>query len=230
MRPSSFPTRLCFAILWSLAEFSCPCTSAQAPAPAVSPGQTSATSQPPYDRLELLGTVSATMDRSYLIEKIRIRGIDFTPDATFLQALSPEHKSPEMMKAFIESRRPGIPESPERHKAYLMVAETAMHRLTPAGKENYEAALAVAPNSAALHLAYAGALLLASDYPGTEIQERLSLELWSGDADAHIGLAAALTGQGREDEAVPEAREALRIYPNHKGGLVELGIALTRDR
>jgi Flp pilus assembly protein TadD len=170
------------------------------------------------------------MDRSYLIEKIRIRGIDFTPDATFLQALSPEHKSPEMMKAFIESRRPGIPESPERHKAYLMVAETAMHRLTPAGKENYEAALAVAPNSAALHLAYAGALLLASDYPGTEIQERLSLELWSGDADAHIGLAAALTGQGREDEAVPEAREALRIYPNHKGGLVELGIALTRDR
>jgi Flp pilus assembly protein TadD len=193
--------------------------------------QAAAISQPPYDRLELMGSVLASMDWTYLVEKIRARGIDFAPDPSFLQAVATINNSPEIKKAIKESKpRAGIPESAERHKAYLILAGLAGHRLRPGEKEKFEAAVALAPKSPALHLAYAGALLLAQDYRGAEVQERLSLELWPGDAEAQIGLATALTGQGRDDEAVPEAREGLRISPSHKGGWVMLGMALTRDR
>ena len=229
MTPSSGLLRFWAPILCGLVEFLCPQSWAQAP-PASETRAEVATSQPPFDRLELLGSISASMYRPYLIEKIHTRGIDFTPDTSFLQAVATRNKSPELMEAIIESKpRAGFPESPERHKAYLILVELVGHQLTPAGKEKYEAALALAPKSAALHLAYAGALLLVSDYLSVEVQERLSLKLWPGDAEAHVGLAAALTGQNRDDEAIPEAREALRICPSHKGGWVELGMALTRD-
>jgi Flp pilus assembly protein TadD len=193
--------------------------------------QLAAASQPPFDRLELLGSASASMYWPYLVEKIRARGVDFTPDPAFLQAVTIPDKSPELMKAIKESkRRVGAPESPERHQAYLILLELVGHKLRPGEKEKFETAVALVPKSPALHLAYAGALLLVLDYPAAEVQERLSLELWPGDAEAHIGLAAALTGQGRDDEAIPEAREALRIYPSHKAAQLELGMALTRDR
>jgi tetratricopeptide (TPR) repeat protein len=39
-----------------------------------------------------------------------------------------------------------------------------------------------------------------------------------------------LTGENREGEAIPECREALRIYPSHKPALIVLAIALTKDR
>lgn len=171
------------------------------------------------------------MDWSYLIEKIRTHGISFTPDPKFLEAVARIDESSYLKKTLLEAKpRAGVPESPDRHKAYLILVELVGYPLTPTRKEKYETAVALAPKSPALHLAYGGALLLVKDYPDAEVQERLSLELWPGDADAHVGLATALTGQDRDDEAIPEAREALRIYPNHKGGWVELGMALTRNR
>lgn len=193
--------------------------------------QPTATSQPPFDRLELLASASASMYSPYLVEKIRARGVDFTPDPTFLQAVTIPDKSPELIKAIKNSKpRVGAPESPERHQAYLILLELVGHQLRPGEKEKFEAAVAFVPKSPALHLAYAEALLLIPDYPAAEVQERFSLELWPGDAEAHIGLAAALSGQGRDHEAIPEAREALRIYQRHKAGLMFLGMALTRDR
>lgn len=229
MRQSSVPLRYRQAIFCCLAATLCPGCWAQSPPTPETGAHAIARSQPPYDRLELLGSISASMYTPYLVEKIRARGIKFTPDTSFLQTVPTANKSPELIKALAESRRPGISELPERHRAFLILAQLVGRRLTPIGREQYEAALALAPKSAALHLAYAGALLLVADYPNAEIQDRLSLELWPGDADAHIGLAAALSGQGRDDEAIPEVREALRLYPNHKAAWVELGIALTRN-
>jgi len=55
------------------------------------------------------------------------------------------------------------------------------------------------------------------------------LELWPEDADAHVALATALSAQKRDGEAVPEAREALRIFPGHKAARIELGISLARS-
>jgi Flp pilus assembly protein TadD len=135
------------------------------------------------------------------------------------------------MRAFADLKsRVGIPESQERHKAYLILADFTGRPFVPPGKEKYEAALALAPDSAALHHAYASTLLLGQNYSGAEIEEKRSLELWPEDAEAHYGLAAALMGQNRDDEAILEAREALRIYPPDKGAQVALGMALTRDR
>jgi len=193
------------------------------------PQKVAASSQPPYDRLELLASMSANMYRPCLIEKIRARGVGFAPDATFREAATHANGEPDVMKALVESKRSEISESPEQYKAYLILSEAMPFRMMSAGREKIEAALALAPKSAALHAAYAGTLLLASDYSHAEVQERLSLQLWQGDADAHVGLAAALTGQGRDDEAISEAREALQLCPNHKAALVELGMALTRD-
>jgi Flp pilus assembly protein TadD len=229
----SIPARVFFAIFGFVAGLWCPNLRAQASTAAVSATQAKAAPQPPYDRLELLGSVSASMYRPYLIEKMRARGIDFTPDPAFLQAVATRNNTPELRQAIVTLKpRAGVPESPDRHKAYLILAQLVGHRITPSGGERakFQEALALAPTSAALHLAYAGELLLIPDYPGTEVEERRSLELWPGDAEAHVGLAAALSGQGRDAEAIPEAREALRIFPDHKGAVVELGMALTRDQ
>jgi len=228
-RSSPASLRRIFAAFCILAGFSCPCTRAQSPGAAPQPAQATA-SQPPYDRLELLATLRAYESKPYLIEKIRTRGVDFTPDAAFLQAVAAPIRTPDVLQAIAESKRPGSPESPDRRKAYLILTGVGLLRLTPAGREQYEAALALAPDSAALHMIYGGAFLLIADFRDAETQERTSLELWPGDADAHVALLLALAGQERDDEAITEAREALRIYPNHKVALMELGMELTRDR
>jgi Flp pilus assembly protein TadD len=230
MVQASVRLRFCLVIFCYLAGFLCPsCRGQSTPAPEAG-ARSAVAAQPPYDRLELLASVQATLYTPYLVEKIRARGIDFTPDTSFLQAVTARNKSTELMKTIMELKpQAAAPESSERQKAYLILVGQVGHRLTPSGKEQYQEALALAPNSAALHLAYAWALLLVPEYPGAEIEERRSVELWPGDAESHTGLAVALTGQGRNDEAIPEAREALRINSRHTPAIVELGMALTRD-
>jgi|HubBroStandDraft_6_1064221.scaffolds.fasta_scaffold112052_2 tetratricopeptide (TPR) repeat protein len=200
-----------------------------APPGAARPQSADLASQPPYDRLELLATFRAFESRSYLIEKIRTRGVDFTPDEAFLGAVDAHLKSPDVLTAIAESLRSGSPESPERRKAYLILAPVILDRLTPAIREQYDAAVALAPDSPALHMAYGGVLFLVGDFRAAEAQEWLSIQLWPGDADAHLALAFALAGQGRDDEAIAEAREALRISPDNTGALAELGVELTRE-
>ena len=217
-------------ILCFLASLSYARLRAQTRPVAVAPQRAAAASQPPYDRLELLASLRAFESKPYLVDKIRDRGVDFTPDGTFLEGVDSRLNTPDILDAIAESRRSGVPESQERHKAYLILVDVILQRLTPSVREQYEAAVALAPDSAALHMAYGGALLLVADFPAAETQERLSLQLWPGDADAHVALLLAFAGQGRDDEAILEAREALRIYPDHKGALVELGMELTRDR
>src|SRR5580704_14491631 len=192
--------RLLFAIGCFAFAFSSPCMWAQAPvaAPpgAARPQSADLASQPPYDRLELLATFRAFESRSYLIEKIRTRGVDFTPDEAFLGAVDAHLKSPDVLTAIAESLRSGSPESPERRKAYLILAPVILDRLTPAIREQYDAAVALAPDSPALHMAYGGVLFLVGDFRAAEAQEWLSIQLWPGDADAHLALAFALAGQG----------------------------------
>ena len=92
---------------------------------------------------------------------------------------------------------------------------------------DFKRALEYADNSAALHAAYAGYLLLQKRFSEAEVQSRRSLEIWPDNADAHVMLAVALTSERKSAEAVPEARESLRIDPDHKSGLVILGFSLS---
>ena len=109
-----------------------------------------------------------------------------------------------------------------------------MHRISAQGNYvsaagKFEQTLLLAPESATLHIAYAGDLLRLQRYPDAVVQARRSLELWPDNADAHTTLATALVAILHEAEAISEVREALRIYPEHKAALVMLSMALTRD-
>jgi TonB family protein len=188
---------------------------------------------PPFDRLELLAFLADQGHARYETQAICQRGIDFTPDSSFLAALGLNGLSPEIVDVVTscKPRTVGRP-SPERVSAYglldVALADARHRKLELAGQE-FEHALQLAPDSATLHLAYARSLLLAKKYSEAETQLRLSLKLWPEDADAHTSLAMALMGLKRDTEAVPEAREALRIFPNEKTALVTLGLTLARS-
>ncbi|MGA7089454.1 MAG: TonB family protein [Candidatus Acidiferrales bacterium] len=189
---------------------------------------------PPYDRLELVAFLLGQTSWQYAGQIVCQRGIDFAPDSSFLDTLRsfavPSNLLDSIGKLTPQTiRQP----SPTRVSAYgfleMAIADKRGVREAPVG-EDYERALRLADDSAALHLAYSMSLLSGRRYPEAELQARRSLELWPQDAEAHVALAMALSGQERDEEAVPEAREALRIFPNHKAALVELGLSLARSR
>jgi len=201
--------------------------------PDCSASTTGAPQAPPFDRLELLAFLAGQGRALYETQAICQRGIDFTPDSSFLAALGLYGVSPDAVDAVktFKPRAAGKP-SPDHVSAYglLDVALTDKHnKQLAAANEDFVRALELAPDSATLHLAYARNLLLLKSYPEAEAQARQSLKLWPEDAEAHVTLAIALSLQKRDGEAIPEAREALRIFPSHKLALAELGIGLARS-
>jgi Flp pilus assembly protein TadD len=191
-------------------------------------------SQPPFDRLELLAFAAVTFYPPYVTQVIRQRGANFRPDSTFLSAVRSTVSDTDMLNAVNNLRPKGATaRSSEHDRAYDIVLralkEMQGRQLVSAG-DDFQLALQLVPNSATLHLAYAMNLLLLENYAQAEVQDRRSLELWPDDADAHVSLASALGGQNRDAEAIPEVREALRIFPKHKAAAVQLGFSLTRTR
>ena len=188
---------------------------------------------PPFDRLELLAFLAAQGYSPYAMRAICERGIDFSPDLSFLDGLRFYGVSADLVGGMTKLKPQIIRQpSPDRVSAYglldLALADKRKRQLVSAD-EYYQQALQLASDSATLHLAYAMNLLLTQKFSEAEVQSRRSLELWPEDAEAHLALAWALSGQKRDSEAVPEVREALRIFPSHKAALIELGFSLTRS-
>jgi tetratricopeptide (TPR) repeat protein len=183
--------------------------------------------------LEVLAFVSHNFDVTYAEKIICQRGIDFIPDAATLETFRIYNVPPPLVATIgkVKPKTTNIP-SPDRDRAYntLTLALSDVREGQPkAADVDYKRALQLADSSAALHLSYAGYLLLQKQYPEAEAHARRSLEIWSTDAEAHVVLAAALATAGRDSEAVPEAREALRIDPQHKSATVLLGFGLARS-
>jgi TonB family protein len=188
---------------------------------------------PPFDRLELLAFLAGQTGSLYEARSVCERGIDFTPDASFLAALR-SYQAPSDLVVSLANTQPRSTKqpSPERLSAYgeLDLALTKkLNKQLASANEDFARALQLAPDSATLHLAYARNLLLVQNYAEAEAQARQSLKLWPEDAEAHVELAMALTLQKRDSEAVLEAREALRIFPGDKPALADLGISLARS-
>ncbi len=188
---------------------------------------------PPFDRLELLAFLAAQSYSPYGARAICERGIDFSPDSSFLDSLRFYGVSTDLVGGLTKLKPQTIRQSsPGRVSAYglldLALADKRKRQLASAD-EDYEHALQLASDSATLHLAYAMNLLLTQKFSEAEVQSRRSLELWPEDAEAHLALAWALSNQKCDSEAAPEAREALRIFPSHKAALIELGFSLARS-
>lgn len=188
---------------------------------------------PPFDRLELLAFLAGQTGSLYEARAVCERGVDFTPDASFLTALR-SYQAPSDLVDSLANTKPRSTKqpSPERLSAYgvLDLALTKkLNKQLASANDDFVRALQLAPDSATLHLAYARNLLLVQNYSEAEAQARQSLKLWPEDAEAHVQLAMALTLQKRDSEAVLEAREALRIFPSDKPALADLGISLARS-
>jgi TonB family protein len=188
---------------------------------------------PPFDRLELLAFLPGGLFPPYAGQVICQRGIDFRPDSAFLSTLRYYGVAPDFVDSLAKITPKAIVQpAADRVSAYglLDVALTdKSHGQLQLAQDAFERAIKLAPDSAALHLAYARILYANRNYKEAEFQSRRSLELWLEDADAHVALATALSAQNRDSEAVPEAREALRIFPGHKSARIELGISLARS-
>jgi Flp pilus assembly protein TadD len=167
------------------------------------------------------------------MDQVRERGLGFTPDPTFLEALAHAHTSTASID-MIKSVKPRShsKDSSDRERAYQILLGAVQNIETRdyvSATQKYQQALLLAPESATLHLAYAGDLIRLQRYPDAEVEARRSLELWPDNAEAHATLATALIANIHEAEAVSEARKVLRIYPDHKAGLIMLSMALTRN-
>lgn len=187
----------------------------------------------PFDRLEVLAFVSHNFDVNYAEKIICQRGIDFTPDTATLETFRIYNVPPPLVATVgkLKPKTTNTP-SPDRDRAYnslTLALSDVREGQAKAADVDYKRALQLADSSAALHLSYAGYLLLQKQYPEAEAQARRSLEIWPNDAEAYVVLAAALATAGRDAEAVPEAREALRIDPEHKSATVLLGFGLARS-
>lgn len=189
---------------------------------------------PPFDRLELLAFAMGNFDPGYISHEIGERGLSFSPDAAFLNAVRSTEAASEVIGA-VSGLKPNealVPSS-QRTAAFdvLVQAVDDVHKRQYASAgENYNRALQLAPESASLHLAYCADLLMLKRYEQAEVECRRSMQIWPGDAEAHTLLANTLMGQSRNSQAIPEAREALRIFPSGKAALIALGMSLTRSR
>ena len=210
-----------------------PCPSAaqisSTPKQSLSAPRASAEQQPPFDKLELFGLFAAGPNAPYAKQVIQKRGCTFAPDAAFLAAF-PVPAFQEILRNI--KPRAAKNSSPERDAAYELLPaalDATHHRQFAVSDENYQKALALAPDSATLHLAYAANLLLVPDGVKAEPEARRSLELWPDNAEAHGILSLALMVQGKVAEAADEARKTLRIFPEHKSAKVQLAISLARN-
>jgi tetratricopeptide (TPR) repeat protein len=86
----------------------------------------------------------------------------------------------------------------------------------------FEHAVAVTANNHLAHVSLGGALLSTGDFLGAEHQYRQGAGFRPAEI-VHIGLALSLAGQGRQNEATEEAREAVRMNPNSADTLATLG-------
>jgi len=165
------------------------------------------------------------------MSKVRERGLDFAADQPFLDTILLWHAHVELIDV-IENTKPITRHapSPERQKAYSLLAPLNTRMRDPSVTAEFESALALAPDSPALHLAFAAHLFWTPDHARAELEARRSIELWPDNADAHYLLAIILIADDRSDEGIDEARKALNIYPQDKPAVAELGMGLWRDR
>jgi len=193
--------------------------------------QNATSQEPPFDQLELLAFTSHTLDNTYAKQTVCRRGIDFNPEADALKLLQIIGLPATIVRAVSELKPKAINHpSADRERAFVslkLALEDERGGQPKAADVDFKRALDYADNSAALHAAYAGYLLLQKRFSEANVQSRRSLEIWPDNADAHVMLAVALTSERKSAEAVPEARESLRIYPDHKSGLVILGFSLS---
>jgi TonB family protein len=192
-----------------------------------------ATQTPPFDRLELLAFLPGGLSPRYAGQVICQRGINFTPDSAFLSTLRYYGVAPDFVDSLAKiTPKASAQPAADRVSAYglLDVAMTDKHHgQLQQADDDFARAIKLAPDSAALRLAYARNLITDRNFPEAEVQARRSSELWPEDADAHLTLALALSSQNRDSEAVPEAREALRLSPGDKTARIEFGISLARS-
>ncbi len=192
--------------------------------------QNATSPEPPFDRLELLAFTSHTLDNTY----------GSRPSAAVESTSTPCGRGQNSTIQWFASRdceggkraKPKTINHPSADRERALVSlklalEDERGGQPKAADVDFKRALEYADNSAALHAAYAGYLLLQKRFSEAEVQSRRSLEIWPDNADAHVMLAVALTSERKSAEAVPEARESLRIDPDHKSGLVILGFSLS---
>jgi Flp pilus assembly protein TadD len=217
-------------ILACLLFVAAPAVWSQSPVSNKTEGSAIRPTLPPYDQLELLASIAVGGSDPYLVTKVRERGIGFIADLPFLQAISHWNAHTDLI-LLIENSKPVAKQtpSPDRQKAYALLVPLSSKMKDPSATAVFQSAVALAPESSALHLAFAAHLFWV-DPASAEDEARKSIELWPDNAEAHSMLAMILIKRDKIDEGESEARRTLSIYPQYSSAVAELGMAMWRDR
>jgi predicted Zn-dependent protease len=183
----------------------------------------------PFDRLELFCFFAAGPVATYAKYVLQERGADFTPDADFVSSFSSEVQRDILRGVRPRSSRKAAPVRDQAFELVRKAYQDQRQHLYPTASNEYQKAMQLAPDSATLHLAYAGELLFAHDFPHADEQAHISLNLWPTYAEAHGMLALSMVLQKRSAEAETESKETLRIFPGHVSAKFTLAQALTNE-
>jgi tetratricopeptide (TPR) repeat protein len=96
------------------------------------------------------------------------------------------------------------------------------------GINQLEAALRLAPQTAATRANLAAALAQSGRLPEAAEQFQALLLAKPDDAEAHAQFAGVLAGLGRRDEAIAHLETAVRLQPDNADGHNQLGTLLGR--
>jgi tetratricopeptide (TPR) repeat protein len=94
--------------------------------------------------------------------------------------------------------------------------------------EQFRSGLAVAPRDATLHQNLGGALFLAGDEAGAEMEFGEALRLSPGDARAHFSMGIIHERRGQDREAIARFSDAIRFFPDLADARFSLADALRR--
>ena len=187
------------------------------------------TNQKPFDKLELFCFFAAGPVATYAKHILQERGADFTPDTDFISSFSSE-----VQRDILRGVHPKNSHNaePDRDQAYELAGKAyqdQQRHLYPTASSEYQAALQLAPDSATLHLAYAGESLFARDFARADDEARTSIKLWPENCEAHAMLALSMVLQKRSGEAERESKEALKLFPKHTSAKFTLAQSLTNE-
>jgi Flp pilus assembly protein TadD len=192
------------------------------PGSKASAGKTSENSSKPLTAQQIQGLVAGGVDSRRLALLVDSRGIDFVPNAEFLNGLRAEGVSEVLIQAIQNahpvthgSKRGTHPSAATAEKSNAPEPNSPSMTSTGAGTGAAAGAGSTARSDIRKALeqdmARAAHFNLLQSWPEAEGIYRASLKLEPGSSSAHAGLATALAGEKRWDDAIAEYREAVRL-------------------
>jgi tetratricopeptide (TPR) repeat protein len=183
-----------------------------------------------FDRVDTLALLAGNVDTDAARTLLCARGINFTPDAGFKEALLHYQRTMHWENLIFALTAKTIIDPPDpRVKAYQLLEVNPSlpdHAPNVPDADLLAKALKLAPNSGPLNLAVARTEIAAKNYAAAKTHAMQAVIVWRESAEAEEVLAASQLALGNYSDALLSAREAAKLAPSSPNAQFILGAAL----